>query len=171
MAGKRKARAGKPSALPLPPDLDELFRKAGFRNPREARKHLPDLYLDASELIALARLSGLLKDLLPRCPDPDAAWFHLARFVSVRGSRLQLYQLFQDHPALLDRFIHLVGISSYLADILVRNPDALDLLSDPAWIPSDSASPHSDGKRQSQAAGRSHSDRIHTASYSNKQAA
>ncbi len=116
--------------MTLPPDLEDLLRGAGFTDPEAARRRLGGLFRDAAEMLALARLSPMLRDVLGGCPDPDAAWLHLARFVEVRGSRLQLYGSFLDHPALLDRFVHVTSASRYLADILVRNPDYLSLLSD-----------------------------------------
>ncbi len=110
------------------------MREGGFRDPDAARRRLPELFTDTTEMLALARLSGILRDLLAACPDPDAALLHLARLVEVRGSRLQLYRAFLDHPAWLDRFVHVVASSRYLADILVRNPEHLALLSDAATL-------------------------------------
>jgi glutamate-ammonia-ligase adenylyltransferase len=115
---------------PVPPDLEELVRAAGLSDRAAARARLGDLFRDPAEMIALARISGLLGDLLAACPDPDAALLHLGRFVRVRGSRLDLYRTFLDHPALLDRFVRVVASSRYLADILVRSPDHLEILSD-----------------------------------------
>jgi glutamate-ammonia-ligase adenylyltransferase len=112
----------------LPPDLEEFLGAPGFRDPGAAHDRLHDLFRDPGEMLALARLSGYLRDLVGGCPDPDAALLQLARFVEVRGGRLALYQRFLDHPALLDRFVHVVASSHYLADILVRYPDTLHLL-------------------------------------------
>lgn len=123
-----------PMRAPMPPDLEELLASCGFRDPQAARKRLEELFTDTAEMLALARLSGILRDALAESPDPDAALFHLARFVEARGARLALYRSFQDHPALLDRFVHVVASSRYLADILVRNPDHLAFLSDPETL-------------------------------------
>jgi glutamate-ammonia-ligase adenylyltransferase len=116
--------------LTVPSDLEDLLRDGGFRDPSAARRRLEELFVDAAEMLALARVAGNLRDALVAGPDPDAALLHLSRFVDVRGSRLQLYRTFLDHPALLDRFVHVVGASRYLADILVRNPEYLALLGD-----------------------------------------
>ncbi|HXX94761.1 MAG TPA: hypothetical protein VEN81_14100, partial [Planctomycetota bacterium] len=116
--------------LVLPPDLEELLAGGGFRDPAQARRRLEELFADAAEMLALARVAGNLREALAAGPDPDAALLHLTRFVDVRGSRLQLYRTFLDHPALLDRLVHVVGASRYLADILVRNPEYLSLLGD-----------------------------------------
>ena len=127
---------------PVPPDVEELLRDSGFRDAGEAAKSLEELFRDTAEMLAFARVSGILKDLLIGCPDPDAALRHLARLVAVRGSRIHLYRTFQDHPALLDRFVHVTASSRYLADILVRNPDLLEYLSDSARL----AAPRSPGE-------------------------
>lgn len=118
----------------LPADLEEFLRGSGFRDPAAARRRLRDLFADTGEMLALARVSGLLKDLVGGCPDPDAALLQLARFVEVRGGRLALYRSFLDHPALLDRFVHVVASSHYLADVLVRNPDSIHVLGDSALL-------------------------------------
>lgn len=119
---------------PTPPDLEELLASTKFRDPEAARRRLQELFTDTGEMLALARISGLLRDALADSPDPDAAIFQLARFVEARGARLALYRSFQDHPALLDRFVHVVASSRYLADILVRNPDDLAILNDPGAL-------------------------------------
>ena len=119
---------------PVPPDLDELVRDAGFRDPEAAGRRVRELFADPGEMLALARLSGVLRDSLAASPDPDAALLQLSRLVETRGSRLQLYRTFLEHPAWLDRFVHVVASSRYLADILIRNPEHLDLLADPARL-------------------------------------
>jgi glutamate-ammonia-ligase adenylyltransferase len=108
-----------------------VLREAPFRDPPAARSRFTELFRDPAEMLALARVSGYLKDALVVCPDPDAALLQLSRFVEVRGSRIQLYRMFNDHPVLLDRWVNVVSASRYLADILVRNPDYMDLLDDP----------------------------------------
>jgi glutamate-ammonia-ligase adenylyltransferase len=116
--------------LTLPRDLEDLLREGGFRDPAAARRRLEELFVDTAEMLALARVAVNFRDALVSGPDPDAALLHLTRFVDVRGSRLQLYRTFLDHPALLDRFVQVVGASRYLADILVRNPEYMAILGD-----------------------------------------
>ena len=67
-------------------------------------------------------------------PDPDAALRNLSRYVHARGSRLQFYHLLSDDPAMLDRLIRVFGASRYLADVLVRNPEYIEVLSDSAAL-------------------------------------
>lgn len=123
-----------PMRATMPADLEELLASSGFRDAEAARRRLEELFRDTAEMLALARLSGILRDALADSPDPDAALFHLSRFVEARGARLPLYRSFQDHPALLDRLVHVVASSRYLADILVRQPDHLAFLSDPGTL-------------------------------------
>lgn len=118
----------------VPPDLQELVESGGFRDRAAARRRLRDLFRDTGEMLALARISGTLKDALGSSPDPDAGLLHLTRLVEVRGGRLPLYRSFLDHPALLDRLVHVVASSRYLADVLVRNPDYLYLLDEAALL-------------------------------------
>jgi glutamate-ammonia-ligase adenylyltransferase len=118
----------------LTPDLEELLRSTGFRDPGAARNWLDELAGDTAEMLALARLSGPLGESLHAAADPDAAINQLGRFVHARGGRLSLYQLFADHPVAIEGLIRLLGASPYLADVLVRNPEYFDILIDTEWL-------------------------------------
>ena len=118
----------------LHPDLEALLSRVEFAQPSVARTRLDDLAGDPAELIALARLATEFGDSLSTCADPDAAINHLGRFVHARGARLQLYQLFADHPAAFDGLIQVLAASQYLADVLVRNPEYYHALSDREFL-------------------------------------
>src|SRR5258707_8778997 len=114
----------------FPADLEILLARVGFGDKAAARARLEELATDAAELLALVQTSAELGDALESSADPDSAIKNLSRFVHARGSRLALYHLFKDDPAGLDSLIHVLAASQYLADVLVRNPEYLAIVSD-----------------------------------------
>lgn len=114
----------------LPPDIVELAERIPFRDRHQARARLAELAEDGTELLALAQLAPRLGESLECCADPDDGLSQLARFAQARGWRLALWHLFQDHPAGLEALVRVIAASRYLADVLVRNPEFLDLVSD-----------------------------------------
>jgi len=113
----------------LSADLECLLTRTAFRDAAAARARLVELALDNTELLALVHVADDLVDALAAAADPDAALRHLSRFAAARGSREQLYHFFGDDPAAMDRLIRVLGASQYLADVLVRNPEFLDVVS------------------------------------------
>jgi [glutamine synthetase] adenylyltransferase / [glutamine synthetase]-adenylyl-L-tyrosine phosphorylase len=114
----------------FPPDLESLLARIEFADQAAARLRLRELAGDDAELLALVRLSAELAGALAGAADPDAALRNLSRYVQARGSRLQLYHLLLDDPATLERLIRVIGASQYLADVVVRNPEYLDIIDD-----------------------------------------
>lgn len=112
----------------LAPDLEQLVRRVDLRDPQAARQRLLRLSAGGAELLALVHLADGLGDTLARSPDPDTALLHFERFAHSRGTTWQLFQLLAERPALLSALIQVVSASSYLADVLVRNPEYLELL-------------------------------------------
>jgi glutamate-ammonia-ligase adenylyltransferase len=64
--------------------------------------------------------------LLPLCPDPDMALNNLERFLSDPGSKLQTPLLREGR--VLETLLQLLGTSQFFGDLLVANPDYLDML-------------------------------------------
>src|SRR5262245_17686894 len=114
----------------FPSDLEALLSRVGFRDTKAARARLEELAGDDAELLTLVKLGDGLAGALAMAADPDAALRNLSRFVHARGSRLQLYHLLADDLATLERLIRVLGASQYLADVLVRNPEYLEVVSD-----------------------------------------
>src|SRR5262245_48032852 len=101
----------------LPPDLETLLARAGFRDGVAARARLNELATDDAELLALVHIASELEDSLESSADPDSAIKNLSRLVHARGARLALYHLFSDHPAGFQSLISVLGGSQYLADV------------------------------------------------------
>ena len=113
----------------VPPDLQQLVENVVFRNPQRALARLGELGEKPGEQLALVQLVDVLRVALQEAADPDAGLHHFSRFVHAHGARWQLYRLLKDHPAALDTLVRVVASSNYLADILVRNPEYFDFVS------------------------------------------
>jgi glutamate-ammonia-ligase adenylyltransferase len=77
---------------------------------------------------ALGELSQPLGRLLPRCPDPDMALNNLERFLANPTGARQLGLLQENRARILETVLHLLSTSQFFSDLLILNPDFLDLL-------------------------------------------
>ncbi len=69
--------------------------------------------------------SDIAVDLLNACldtPNPESALNNFSRFTVVTFNRQWIYQLLRDAPFLIPTVIHCFGTSTYLSEILIRNP-------------------------------------------------
>ena len=78
---------------------------------------------DADTRVAFAKIAPeLVREALDSA-NLDSALNHFARFAQAALSQKWLYEVLADTPSLLRRMILSFGASSYLSDILVRNPE------------------------------------------------
>ena len=86
-------------------------------------RRLQELITDKKEIqscfekIAIPILTSCLNT-----PNPEAALNNFSRFANVTFNRQCTYQLFRDAPFLISSVMYTFGASSYLSDILIRNP-------------------------------------------------
>src|SRR5713101_2648014 len=79
-------------------------------------------------LEALRDLCPALGRLLPRCPDPDMALNNLERFLANPAGRESLPLLIEGRARSLEILLQLLSTSQFFSDLLVANPDYLDML-------------------------------------------
>jgi glutamate-ammonia-ligase adenylyltransferase len=79
-------------------------------------------------LDALRDLCHPLARLLPRCPDPDMALNNLERFLANPAGAPQLAGLIESRARTLEILLQLLSTSQFFSDLLVANPDYLDML-------------------------------------------
>lgn len=77
---------------------------------------------------ALRDLTHPLSRLLPRCPDPDMALNNLERFLANPAGAQQLRLLLEARARTLEVLLQLLSTSQCFSDLLVANPDYLDML-------------------------------------------
>jgi len=111
--------------------VSALLAPFGFRDPIAADVELQRL---ASDPTLRERLAELLPDLL-RClsesADPDQALGRLERFMRASLGPLQLLADFSQRPHSMELLVRAFGASSFMAEILVRNPPWFHWLADP----------------------------------------
>ena len=84
---------------------------------------LQELFTD--DLDTQTCFSDIAIDLLKAClntPNPEASLNNFSRFVVVAFNRKWIYQLLRDAPFLIPTVMHCFGASTYLSEILIRNP-------------------------------------------------
>jgi glutamate-ammonia-ligase adenylyltransferase len=79
-------------------------------------------------LESLRDLCPALGRLLPRCPDPDMALNNLERFLATPAGRETLTVLLEGRARSLEILLQLLSTSQFFSDLLVANPDYLDML-------------------------------------------
>jgi glutamate-ammonia-ligase adenylyltransferase len=99
-------------------------------NLRDAERGWRNLTLlgEALTLEGLRELCTPLGRLMPRCPDPDMALNNLERFLATPGNARLLSTLLENRARPLEILLQLLGTSESFSDLLVANPDYLEML-------------------------------------------
>ena len=124
-----------PKDLILSPESPEekaykILEQYGFQDCARAYRNLQNLASDVRLRVAFAEIVEHVLKAFAAAPDPDAALNSFDRFVGVTFNRTWLYHLLRDAPCLLRILAVCFGSSTYLSDILVRNPEYFDELID-----------------------------------------
>jgi glutamate-ammonia-ligase adenylyltransferase len=83
---------------------------------------------EAVGLEALRHLCHPLSRFLPRCADPDMALNNLERFLANPTGTEQLPNLLESRYRTLEILVQWFSTSQYFSDLLILNPDYLDML-------------------------------------------
>ncbi|HYV36595.1 MAG TPA: bifunctional [glutamate--ammonia ligase]-adenylyl-L-tyrosine phosphorylase/[glutamate--ammonia-ligase] adenylyltransferase, partial [Gemmataceae bacterium] len=120
--------------------LDQLLHN--LDSPEEAKALLSQLHLrdiagglsnvrgiaDAIGLETFSDLCHPLSRILPRVPDPDMSLNNLERFFANPAAPAQLPLLLETRARTLETLLQLFSTSQFFSDLLVSNPDYLDML-------------------------------------------
>jgi glutamate-ammonia-ligase adenylyltransferase len=103
----------------------------GFSDPEGALRHIAALTAGVSRRAAIqkALLPALLGSFADS-PDPDAGLLGYRQVSDALGATPWYLRLLRDEGLVADRLARLLGGSRYVADLLVRAPDALPMLAD-----------------------------------------
>src|SRR5437868_6482503 len=77
---------------------------------------------------ALGELCHPLGRLLPRCADADMALNNFERFLAGSGGAHRLPLLMESRARTLETVLQLFSTSQFFSDLLIANPDYLDML-------------------------------------------
>jgi glutamate-ammonia-ligase adenylyltransferase len=114
-----------------PGDVSALLAPFGFRDPPEADRELQRMAEDPTRRARLAELLPELLRCLSHSADPDRALSHLERFLRASLGPLQLLADLGERPHAMELLTRAFGASTFMAEILVRNPPWFYWLADP----------------------------------------
>jgi [glutamine synthetase] adenylyltransferase / [glutamine synthetase]-adenylyl-L-tyrosine phosphorylase len=103
----------------------------GFTDPDRARRILLSLAGQGVTDDDVAALLPSLFDALRKSPDPDRGLNNFSRWTDSVTSRYTHFQYLLRHPAALDIFFNVCGVSQLFSDILIRNPEYFEILANP----------------------------------------
>ena len=121
----------------LPPETaTALLKPYGFLDPAAADRNLQQA---AEDPTARSLLASILPEFLERIgesADPDQALGRFERFLRASISPLEVLTTLRDRPRILDLLMTTLGASSFMAEILFRNPEWFHWLSGPRVLDS-----------------------------------
>ncbi len=115
-------------------DIPKHIAGLPFKNQQVAFSTVNALLSDPLSFYEFTEIFEPLMGELALCPDPDMALNNFERFTSAIFSRSAFYGYLKTIPFLLGLLVKLFGSSQFLSDALIRNPEYLDWLADPAVL-------------------------------------
>ncbi|MCL5283776.1 MAG: hypothetical protein M1330_03585, partial [Armatimonadetes bacterium] len=110
--------------------LEAELLAAGFHDTRRARAILHALSGQGVTDDDVAKLLPNLLEAAAKSPDPDRALNNLERWASRLTPRVTYFNALARSPSILAAFFYLTGVSQYFADLIIANPEYMDVLSD-----------------------------------------
>jgi len=111
-----------------PSGRPEDLRLWGLQNLQRAQVNLQRIARYGVTLDLLVSLTQQLSEWLPKASDPDMALNNLERFIGAARSPLALGALLDRDRTALPILLRIFSTSQHLSDLLVREPEAYDLL-------------------------------------------
>lgn len=107
----------------------------GFVDPTSALRHLEALTSGVSRRAAIQRtLLPVMLGWFADAPDPDSGLLGFRRISDELGSTHWYLRLLRDESVAAERLARLLATSRYVADMLLRAPEAVQLLADDAEL-------------------------------------
>ena len=122
--------------LRLPPEAARArLQTLGFTDPSGALKHIEALTGGVSRTAAIQRtLLPVLLAEFADTPEPDRGLLAYRKVSEALGSTPWYLRLLRDEGPVALRLARLLGLSRYVTDLLIREPEALRLLADDAEL-------------------------------------
>ncbi|HIE26101.1 TPA: hypothetical protein EYP66_02315 [Candidatus Poribacteria bacterium] len=121
--------------------IAEMLKSYNFRDVNAAHKRISLLADGPNKVRFSERARRLFLDIAPtlltyvgESPDPDMALDYFERFIEVAGARASYYKLFSENLQMIDLLVKLCGSSKFLTEILIQNPELLDVLTSPGLM-------------------------------------
>ncbi|MCH2127014.1 MAG: bifunctional [glutamate--ammonia ligase]-adenylyl-L-tyrosine phosphorylase/[glutamate--ammonia-ligase] adenylyltransferase [Pirellulaceae bacterium] len=117
--------------------IESVLNKYGFQDIHGAYQNLLALATERIRFLSTPRCRLFLSSIAPSLlsaigatPDPDATLMKLCRVSDSIGGKGVLWELFSFHPPSLELYVRICASSSYLSEILTKNPGMIDELMD-----------------------------------------
>jgi glutamate-ammonia-ligase adenylyltransferase len=122
--------------LLLAPQLDRqtvtaLLQPFGIRDVARADAQLQAVAADPSERQLLAEILEDLLTSVSQSANPDQALIYFERFATASLNKPQLFAYLRNFPQAIEILIRSLGGSSYMAEILIRDPQLFYWVTDP----------------------------------------
>ncbi|HUT92396.1 MAG TPA: bifunctional [glutamate--ammonia ligase]-adenylyl-L-tyrosine phosphorylase/[glutamate--ammonia-ligase] adenylyltransferase [Thermoguttaceae bacterium] len=111
-----------------PAAADGWLESLGLVDTKRAHANLVRMATGGLTLDLVSVICDQLGEHLARLPDPDMALNNLDRFLAASRSRLSVGTFFQRDPGTLPTLLQILSTSQHLSDLLVADPQSLDLL-------------------------------------------
>lgn len=109
-------------------EFEDLACQLGAERPRDAANSLASIHELRVPREMLHSMVEQLAGLLPEYGETDRNLANLARFLQASRSAQSWLALFEREPDALQTLVQLSSASQYLADMLIADPEAFDLL-------------------------------------------
>jgi len=116
-------------------EIEKALKPYGFRDYSAALRRLKLLARGSANIryspkaqFLFRKLSPSLLQFISESPDPDMALSNFESFIQVAGARESYYSMFLETSTTVELFTKLCGSSKFLSDILIRQPELLDVL-------------------------------------------
>jgi glutamate-ammonia-ligase adenylyltransferase len=118
-----------------PEQAGERLAALGFADPDRALRHLQSLTSGVSRRALLQKaLLPLMLSYFADAPDPDAGLLAYRQVSDALGSSPWYLRLLRDEGQVAERLAYVLATSRYVVDMLLRAPEALQLLGDDAGL-------------------------------------
>jgi glutamate-ammonia-ligase adenylyltransferase len=114
---------------------EQRLQALGYQDPISALRHLEALTVGVSRRAAIQRtLLPVMLGWFAESPDPDAGLAAFRRVSDALGSTPWYLRLLRDESVVAERMAHVLASSRYASDLLLRAPEAVQLLADDAEL-------------------------------------
>ena len=112
----------------------EILRRYGFKNPKRGIHNFESLARESGNREAFVSVAILAVQELMRRSDPDMALNNWERFAAAARNGGELTAQMLSQPTRINLLMRLFSGSQFLSDILAREPDLFNEITDPALI-------------------------------------
>lgn len=104
-------------------EVHRLLERHGFQDTKQADQYLQRIVEKVGLRKKFAEWGPFLLNTLSQTVDPDAALLHLTTFFESTPNTLHLFSYLRESPSALHLLLQVLGASSFLSQVLFRNPE------------------------------------------------